>query len=135
MDRKEGVSVRLLAPAPPDSFPHTYRLSYVVTLTAHQLSTDIHLTNEGDKDFVFQALLHSYFAVPDASKISITGIDSGAAYFDKAGGGQMKTWSGGPLKIENEVDSCVLSLRVVRRLILFVAQSVPQATVAGAQIE
>lgn len=104
MDRKEGVSIRLLAPAPPSSFQHKYRLSYVVTLTAHQLSTDVHITNEDDKDFIFQALLHGYLAVPDASKISITGLDKGVQYFDKADGKKMKTWPGGPLKIEGETD-------------------------------
>lgn len=104
MDRKEGVSVRLLAPPPPSSFPHKYRLSFVVTLTAHQLSTDIHVTNEDEKDFIFQALLHNYLAVPDANKISMTGLDEGVAYYDKADGGKMKTWGGGPLRIQGETD-------------------------------
>ena len=107
MDRKEGVSIRLAAPAPPNSFPHNYTLTYVVTLTAHQLSTDVHITNNGDKDFIFQALLHTYLAVPDASKISITGLDKGVAYFDKAGGRQMKQWSGGALTIDKETDALV----------------------------
>jgi glucose-6-phosphate 1-epimerase len=105
MDRKEGVSIRLIAPSPPESFPHSYRLNYVVTLTAHQLSTDIHLLNNGDKDFMFQALLHNYLAVPDSSKISISGLDSGTKYYDKAGGGKMAEWAGGPLRIDKEVDS------------------------------
>ncbi|CAD6571696.1 MAG: hypothetical protein TREMPRED_000351 [Tremellales sp. Tagirdzhanova-0007] len=110
MDRKEGVSIRLAAPAPPNSFPHNYTLTYVVTLTAHQLSTDVHITNNGDKDFIFQALLHTYLAVPDASKISITGLDKGVAYFDKAGGRQMKQWSGGALTIDKETDAVFHSL-------------------------
>ncbi len=105
MDRKEGVSVRFLAPPPPNSFPHKYRLSFVVTLTAHQLSTDVHITNEGDEDFIFQALLHGYLAVPDASKISISGLDEGVKYFDKGGGGKMATWPGGPLRIGKETDA------------------------------
>ena len=105
MDRAEGVSVRLNAPPPPSSFSHKYQLSYVVTLTRSQLSTDIHIMNRGDDDFIFQALLHGYLAVPDVSKISITGLDQGVAYFDKADGKKMKTWQGGALTIDKETDS------------------------------
>lgn len=131
MDRKEGVSIRLSAPAPPESFPHNYTLTYVVTLTAHQLSTDVHVTNNGDKDFIFQALLHSYLAVPDVSKISITGLDSGVAYFDKADGRKMKQWSGGALTIDKETDALVpldLDIEAMSERLSF--QGVPQTALA-----
>jgi glucose-6-phosphate 1-epimerase len=104
MDRDSGVSVRLTAPAPPAEFGHKYKLAYVVTLTAHELVTDIHITNQDDKDFIFQTLLHSYLAVPDSSKLSISGLDKGLQYFDKADGGKMKEWDGSQLKIEGVVD-------------------------------
>jgi glucose-6-phosphate 1-epimerase len=104
MDRPEGVSIRLVAPPPPSGFDHTYDLQYVVTLSAHQLSTDIHLNNTGKEDFKFQALLHSYLAVDDVSKISISGLDEGVEYFDKAAGGTMNKWEGGDLKIDKETD-------------------------------
>ena len=98
MDRPEGVSVRLLAPPPPSGFSHNYKLAYVVTLAAHQLSCDIHVTNNDSKEFKFQALLHNYLAVPDSSKISMTGIDKGVQYFDKALG-KTEQWGGESLTI------------------------------------
>lgn len=104
MDRSEGVSIRLSAPAPPSTFNHTYKLAYVVTLTAHQLSTDLHVTNTGKEDFIFQALLHTYLAVPDVSKISIKGIGKGVEFRDKTKGGEVGVWDGGDLRIDKETD-------------------------------
>ena len=104
MDRPEGVSVRLIAPAPPSSFPHSYKLFYVVSLMKHQLSTDLHIHNTGDEIFNFHALFHTYFAVPDVSKITITGLDKGVQYRDKAAGQKMAISSGEPLKIDKETD-------------------------------
>ncbi|ORY22621.1 galactose mutarotase-like domain-containing protein [Naematelia encephala] len=104
MDRDEGVSVRLTSPPPPSEFNHKFTLSYVVTLTKHQLSTDVHINNTGNEDFIFQVLLHNYLAVPDVKKITITGLDKGIEFFDKAAGGKMGTWQGGELKITQETD-------------------------------
>ena len=111
MDRPEGVSVRFTAPpAPADSgFPHPFKLAYVVTLAPHQLSTDVHIVNTSDKDdFIFQALLHTYLAVPDASKIKITGVDKGVTYKDKTQGMIEVQSTGEPIVIDKEVDRCVL---------------------------
>lgn len=107
MDRDEGVSVQFTAPAPPSDFDHKYKLAYVVTLTEHELSTDVHITNEGDADFIFQTLLHTYIAVPDASKISISGMDKGVRYMDKIDDGKTKDWDGADVKIDGPVDRCV----------------------------
>ncbi|WVR03520.1 hypothetical protein IAU60_000512 [Kwoniella sp. DSM 27419] len=103
MDRPEGVSVRLRAPGPPSDFEHKYKLSYVVTLTENQLSTDVHIVNEDDKDFIFQTLLHTYLAVPDSSKIKISGIDKGTTYKDKVLG-KVEQWDGSDLSIDREID-------------------------------
>jgi len=107
MDRDSGVSVRFTAPAAPAEFGHKYKLAYVVTLTEHELSTDVHVTNEGDDDFIFQTLLHTYIAVPDASKIAITGIDKGTKYLDKIAGGTFAESDGQAIKIEGPVDRWV----------------------------
>jgi glucose-6-phosphate 1-epimerase len=43
------------------NFPAEFSLVYVVTLAAHQLTTDLHVTNPSTTDtFTFQALLHTY---------------------------------------------------------------------------
>ena len=105
MDRPEGVSVRFVSPPPPSGFDHKYKLAYVVTLAAHQLSTDLHIVNEGSDDFQFQALLHNYLAVPDARKLSITGIDRGTRYKDKTQNFKEMIWPGEPLTITKETDA------------------------------
>lgn len=104
MDRPEGVSVRFKAPAPPAEFGHKHDLTYVVTLTAHQLSTDLHVTNTGTEDFKFQALLHNYLAVPDEKKLSVEGLEKGQRWKDKTEGMVQKEWAGGPLTITKEQD-------------------------------
>lgn len=104
MDRPEGVSVRFKAPAPPAGFDHKHDLHYIVTLTKSQLSTDLHVTNTGTEDFKFQALLHNYLAVPDASKIMVEGLQKGQMWKDKTDGFADKEWPGGPLKITKEQD-------------------------------
>lgn len=89
-------------------FPSPFHLSYVVTLSAHELSTDLHVenpsSNPGGKELKFQALLHSYLRVEDASKIKVKGLKKGLTYIDKVKGQTKETWEGGDLKIEQEVD-------------------------------
>jgi glucose-6-phosphate 1-epimerase len=105
MDRPEGVSVRFKAPSPPSDFEHKYKLAYVVTLSRHELSTDVHITNEEtDKNFDFQCLLHTYLAVPDIKKIKISGLDKGIAYRDKTRDNKTFEWSGETLIIDAETD-------------------------------
>lgn len=104
MDREEGVSVRFLAPAAPSEFGHKYKLAYVVTLSAHELCTDIHVINEGSDDFIFQSLLHSYLAVDDSSKISVEGFDKGTKYLSKVHDFKAFEADGNPVKVEGPLD-------------------------------
>ena len=67
------------------------KLAYVVTLTEHQLSTDIHVTNtapasSGESNTVeFQALLHTYIRAP-ALDVRVKGL-TGLTYTDKTKAG------------------------------------------------
>jgi len=107
MDRPEGVSVRFKAPALPSSidFKHSFDLIYVVTLSKHELSTDLHVRNTGDEDFKFQSLLHTYLAVPSAKDLKVSGLEKGQKYKDKTRGMNDFEWEGGDLTINKEVDS------------------------------
>ena len=61
-------------------------LAYVITLTEHQLSTDLHVTNKSTSSpLEFQALLHTYIRAPAAS-VHINGLN-GLYYTDKTQAG------------------------------------------------
>jgi len=88
MDNEAGVSVRLTL-EPNESirsvFPHPFALAYVVTLSKHQLATDLHVENKSPTDsLVHQALFHTYFAC-DASEVTVTPL-KGITYRDKTKG-------------------------------------------------
>ncbi|KAG8926788.1 hypothetical protein FRC02_008683 [Tulasnella sp. 418] len=85
MDNEAGVSVKfVLEPTPEITkvWPHAFKLGYVVTLSVHELSTNLHLENtSSEESFDFQALLHTYFLC-DASNVTVTGV-KGLTYLDK----------------------------------------------------
>jgi len=88
LDNDSGVSVRLtLNPTPEISevFSSQFSLTYVITLAAHQLSTDLHVHNPStDAALTHQALLHTYINTSPHSSttVSITSL-KGLTYFDK----------------------------------------------------
>ncbi|KAI9594446.1 galactose mutarotase-like domain-containing protein [Syncephalis fuscata] len=75
-------------------FPYVFRLSYLVTLTKADDNKESRLTtklviwngekslNDGGRAFDYQALLHTYFHVPDITHVGVTGL-SGQSYVDK----------------------------------------------------
>lgn len=77
---------------------HKFSLEYVVTLSAVSLKMTLRITNTGDVPFNFQALLHTYFKIPEISNVSIRGL-SGRSYLDKAKDNEMLVegwrWSDG----------------------------------------
>ncbi|KAF8203650.1 galactose mutarotase-like domain-containing protein [Pholiota molesta] len=85
LDNEAGVSVRfVLDPNPKISavYEKPFHLAYVVTLAAHQLSTDLHVQNTSTTDAIeFQALLHTYIRAP-AHEVRITPLQ-GLHYYDK----------------------------------------------------
>lgn len=62
-------------------FPQPFFLAYVVTLSAHQLSTDLHVDNRSSEPLTYQALLHTYHAC-DAANVTISPL-KGLTYLDK----------------------------------------------------
>jgi len=71
------------------AWPYDFKLAYVVTLAAHQLSTDLHLFNGSGKHVDFQALLHTYYAV-NAATTKVTPL-TGLTYLNKVKGGIEET--------------------------------------------
>jgi len=87
MDNEAGVSVKLVLDPTVNKeiasfFPNPFLLSYVVTLTAHQLSTDLHVMNTSlSEPLEFQGLLHNYILAP-ADELRVTPLQ-GLTYYDK----------------------------------------------------
>lgn len=63
-------------------YAKSFKLAYVVTLAAHQLSTDLHVENPSASETLeFQALLHNYIRAP-ADDVAVTPLQ-GLQYYDK----------------------------------------------------
>lgn len=71
-------------------WPFETVLQYTVTISPHALHCEFKVNYVGSdkgEDMPFQALLHNYFLVPDATKATIQGL-KGLYYIDKVAGGQ-----------------------------------------------
>lgn len=79
------------------SWPYETVLEYTVTLMPNSLKCELKVhykdSHEDAGDMPFQALLHNYLLVPDATKASVQGL-KGLYYIDKVAGGE-----------ENQLDS------------------------------
>ncbi|CAG8456760.1 3197_t:CDS:2 [Cetraspora pellucida] len=65
-----------------EKWPKKFELIFIVTLTANTLKNTFQVTNQGTEPFTFNALLHTYYSVPDISKVSIKGLND-ITYIDK----------------------------------------------------
>jgi glucose-6-phosphate 1-epimerase len=63
---------------------YDFKLTYVVSLSSDSLTTTLVVDNLGDTAFEFETLLHTYFRVPDITKVKIQGL-GGAMYRDQVG--------------------------------------------------
>ncbi|KAG0092616.1 hypothetical protein BGZ92_009169 [Podila epicladia] len=83
-------------------WPFDFSLVYTVRLTADNIETGLRVHNIGDRAFDFNALLHTYFLIPDASAVKVIGL-TGVDYVDKVL--QTSSRQEGDVVIHGEVDS------------------------------
>ncbi|CRK20629.1 hypothetical protein BN1708_012901 [Verticillium longisporum] len=81
---------------------YSFGAIYSVTLDRDALSTSLVITNEDDKPFELQVLLHTYLRVPDVTAVRLSSLD-GASYLDKTESLATKTQSG-DLALTGETD-------------------------------
>ncbi|KAI0033172.1 galactose mutarotase-like protein [Vararia minispora EC-137] len=107
MDNDAGVSVRLnLLPRPSIAavYDKPFELAFVVTLSEHQLSTDLHVANPSRTSALeFQALLHTYIRAP-AQEVLIQPL-SGRRYVDKVDNAAIKEENRGAVDVRHFTDS------------------------------
>jgi glucose-6-phosphate 1-epimerase len=89
--------------APP--FQVHYRVTIGPTLT---MSLEVH--NVGDTAVTFEEALHTYFAVQDVRRVTITGT-AGTDYLDKVAGFARVTQGPDPIQFTGETDRIYLNTR------------------------
>jgi glucose-6-phosphate 1-epimerase len=83
-------------------FPHDFAATFVVTVDA-RLTMDLVVRNMGLGPMPIEEALHSYFAVGDARRVSVGGLE-GLPYVDKTQGGARKAGENAPLAMARETD-------------------------------
>ncbi|CAJ2500476.1 Uu.00g033290.m01.CDS01 [Anthostomella pinea] len=97
-----GLSSATLDDKSKELWPYTFSAIYSVTLTPDSLGTGIVVTNDGDKPFECQVLMHTYLRVKDIAKVEVTGLED-SEYIDKVDGAKTKKQSGA-ITITGETD-------------------------------
>lgn len=87
-------------------WPHPFSAEYRVSF-GEQLSLALDVRNTGDAPFSFEAALHTYFAVSDIRRVTVTGL-AGTEYLDKVEGLASKRQGDGPMAFTGETDRIFL---------------------------
>jgi glucose-6-phosphate 1-epimerase len=97
-----------IEPAQPMSpfWPELFRAVYTVSF-GKTLSVSLAVQNRAGHEIVFEEALHTYFAVSDIAKVSVSGL-AGTTYIDKVDGARRKTQDAAPIKLSGETDRVYL---------------------------
>lgn len=104
-----AVTLSLSATGQEDArFPHAFELRVRTSLSPDGLALrqDLTVRNTGAKPFDFTAALHTYFVVPDVSRLSVEGL-CGTRYSDSLDSGLEKPQQGS-VTFDREVDRIYL---------------------------
>ncbi|KAG2235426.1 hypothetical protein INT48_005776 [Thamnidium elegans] len=86
-----------------NAWPHSFRLTYTVSLTEKSLKSVCHLKNEDEDTFEFNTLLHTYFRVTDVTRTQVQGLTN-CEYIDKVNAGAKLVEENEKVTIDGEVD-------------------------------
>jgi glucose-6-phosphate 1-epimerase len=95
-------------------FPFEFVATFVVTVDA-RLTMDLTVRNTGREPMPIEEAFHSYFAVGDARRISIGGLE-GLPYVDKADAFARKAGESAPIAIKGETDRIYTGARTAVRI-------------------
>ncbi|KAK3934938.1 putative aldose 1-epimerase [Diplogelasinospora grovesii] len=98
-----GLSTGSVDEKTKELWAYAFNLIYSVTLNRTSLTTALVVTNDDDKPFECQVLLHTYFKIKDITAVEVTGLE-GASYIDKVDNASVKTESSANLTITGETD-------------------------------
>jgi len=91
------------------TWPHEFRLQHIVTI-GPELDLTLNVTNETGEPCTFEQAMHTYFAVADVRRISVSGL-SGTAYLDKNRNMEKFLDSDDPLVLTEPADRVYLGTR------------------------
>ena len=87
-------------------WPHAFAAEYRVAF-GEQLSLALDVSNTGEAPIAFEAALHTYFAVSDIRRVTLTGL-AGTEYLDKVEGLASKRQGEAPMAFDGETDRIFL---------------------------
>ncbi|PWY66954.1 apospory-associated protein c [Aspergillus eucalypticola CBS 122712] len=111
-DRKEGedavkldfgLSHPMLSKEFQKAWPYKFGLVYSVTLTKGSLETSLQVQNQGEQNFDFQVLMHTYLSVEDITNVRVKNLQQ-KEYLDKTQGGAAITETSEAVEINKETD-------------------------------
>lgn len=77
-----GLSPQNISQELRDAWNHPFGLIYSVNLSQTSIETKMLVRNEGTESFKFHVLFHTYFKVPDVTKVKVVGLN-GLQFKDK----------------------------------------------------
>ncbi|PWY86059.1 galactose mutarotase-like protein [Aspergillus heteromorphus CBS 117.55] len=98
-----GLSHPMLSAEFQKAWPYQFGLVYSVTLTRGSLATSLQVQNQGDVNFDFQVLMHTYLSVEDISQVRVKGLQT-KVYADKTQDGAIVTEGSAAVVIDKETD-------------------------------
>jgi len=104
-----GLSSAMLSEQFRKAWPYDFGLVYSVTLFKDSLRTSLRVQNQGNQQFEFQFLMHTYLRIKDISSVHIKNLQS-KTYVDKTENYAVKTESSPAVAIIRETDSVYQSL-------------------------
>lgn len=101
---KPSVTLELQDCPASAEYPFSFKLTYTVTLESDStLITRMQVVNQSDDALTFTGALHTYFAVSDVTRVSVSGLQ-GLDFQDNARGGELGKQAEEQLLIGGEVD-------------------------------
>ncbi len=95
-------------------WPFDFKAIYLIHI-GKKLELALLVHNSGTAAFQIEEALHSYFAVEDVQKVSVTGLE-GTTYLDKVDGQKQKPQGNDPIAITAETDRVYLKTQSTCRL-------------------
>jgi glucose-6-phosphate 1-epimerase len=86
-----------------------FHLRFRVTVGS-ALEIELETRNDGKKPLVYEEALHTYLAVADIRRVSVSGLE-GTSYIDKTDGFKRKQLGNEPLRITKETDQVHLGTK------------------------